>query len=87
MAQRDVTVHVPTAFRPPSRANSQSCAGLPLSNHSSAGFETSPGAAQQSSDQHSERLDLNDAFRSSMQPGPVAHACCRLADALARSLG
>jgi len=52
VAQRDVTVHAPTASRPPSRAKSESCAGLPavqgalLSNHSSAGSETSAGAAQ-----------------------------------------
>ncbi len=50
--QRDVTVHAPTVSRPPSRAKPQSCAGLPaeqgvlLSNQSSAGSETSAGAAQ-----------------------------------------
>ena len=76
--QRDVTVHAPTASRPPSRAKSESCAGLPaeqgvpLSNHSIAGFDTSAGAAQQSRDQHSKRLDFNSSFRSSTQPGPVA---------------
>ena len=58
--------------------------GVLLSNQSSAGSETSAGAAQQSSDQHSKRLDLNDAFRSSTQPGSVAHASCRLAEAFTR---
>ena len=74
VAQRGVTARAPTASRPPlayefavvRRLAAEQ--GVLLSNHSSAGSETSAGAERQSKDQHPARLDLNDALEVVRSP-------------------